>query len=182
MPLADRHRDCHPFLGVVLAGVFTEGSLNQLRSHGFTVLYFSYESIIEASASAGIDAAYHEDTPDSVLLRRVRQYEKLSPKKKEGIAASLRHRHGTDLESFIVALRRTLMRKIESIYVLPLHGSARTLGTVDEAITFIQSFDESKHEMPFVRYEVGVRYSNGDEVRGHFNDKAHAIAFLQQMQ
>src|SRR5205823_1836131 len=34
LPLAERHLDCHPFLGVVLGGVFTEASLSQLRSHG----------------------------------------------------------------------------------------------------------------------------------------------------
>jgi hypothetical protein len=29
LPLAERYSDCHPFLGVVLGGVFTAGSLNQ---------------------------------------------------------------------------------------------------------------------------------------------------------
>ena len=30
-PLSERYGDSHPFLGVVLAGVFTDGSLDQLR-------------------------------------------------------------------------------------------------------------------------------------------------------
>src|SRR5437763_3929690 len=68
LPLAARYSNSHPFLGVVLGGVFTDGSLNQLRSHGFTVLYFPYESIIAAFGSVGIDAAFDEDTPDSALL------------------------------------------------------------------------------------------------------------------
>jgi hypothetical protein len=42
IPLAETHRDARPFLGVVLAGVFTEGSLRQLRSHGFEVVYVPY--------------------------------------------------------------------------------------------------------------------------------------------
>ena len=82
LPLAERYSDAHPFLGVVLGGVFTEGSLNQLRSHGFTVLYFPYKSVIGAFAFAGIDAAFDEDTPDSQLLRKVKQYQKLSAAKK----------------------------------------------------------------------------------------------------
>lgn len=30
-----------------------------------------------------------------------------------------------------------------------------------------------------MRYEVGVRYNNGDEIRGQFGDKVTAIAFLR---
>jgi hypothetical protein len=69
--------------------------------------------------------------------------------------------------------------RIELVYVLPLRGWPRTLGDVAEAIAFIEKFDESKPDAPFTRYEVGVRYSNGDEIRGQFKDKATAIAFLR---
>ena len=181
LPLAERYSHCHPFLGVVLGGVFTSGSLNQLRSHGFTVLFFPFESIVGAFASVGIDAAYNEDTSDASLLRRVKQYDKLPAKKREHIAAVLRDRHKLDVETFTAALKVALTRQIAAVYVLPLHGSARTLGDVAEAIAFIESFDESKPDTPFTRYEVGVRYSNGNEIRGQFNDKASAIAFLRGM-
>ena len=40
LPLAEKYRWNNPFLGTVLAGVFTEGSLDQLRSLGFNVLHF----------------------------------------------------------------------------------------------------------------------------------------------
>lgn len=46
-------------------------------------------------------------------------------------------------------------------------------------IAFIEAFDQSKPREPFTRYEFGVRYSNGDEVRGQFRDKATALAFLR---
>lgn len=179
LPLAERYSDCHPFLGVVLAGVFTDGSLSQLRSHGFTVLHFSYESIIAAFASEGINAAYDEDTSDSVLRRKVKQYERLAGGKKAAIDAFFRDQHEADLGRFTSAPRATLMRKIESVYVLPLHGLSRSLGNVAEAIAFIESFDESKPDAAFTRYEVGVRYNNGDEIRGQFKDKATAITFLR---
>ena len=82
------------------------------------------------------------------------------------------------MATFTSSLRVALTRRIESVYVLPLHGSARTLGDVAEAIAFIESFDESKPDNAFTRYEVGVRYSNGDDVRGQFRDKVTAIAFF----
>lgn len=179
LPLAERFSDLHPFLGVVLGGVFTDGSLNQLRSHGFAVLYFPYESVVAAFAKAGMDAAFDEDTPDAVLLRKVKAYEKLTPAQRERIAAFLRDRHKAEVEAFTAGLRVALTRKIVAVYVLPLHGSTRTLGNVAEAIAFIESFDESMPREPFTRYEVGVRYGNGDEIRGQFKDKATAIAFLR---
>lgn len=79
LPLAERYSDHHPFLGVVLGGVFTDTSLSQLRSHGFAVLYFPYDNVVAAFAEVGIDAAFNEDTADSVLLRKVKAYEKLKP-------------------------------------------------------------------------------------------------------
>lgn len=179
LPLAERYSAHRPFLGVILGGVFTEGSLNQLRSNGFTVLHFPYDSIIAAFAAAGIDATFDEGTSDSVLVRKAKLYEELSASKKEGIARFLRDRHKVDLDGFTSALRETLTRKVESVYVLPLHGSPRTLDDVADAITFIERFDESKADARFTRYEVGVRYSNGDEIRGQFKSKAAAIAFLR---
>ena len=68
------------------------------------------------------------------------------------------------------------MREIESVRVVTPDGMAKSPA---EAIAFIESFDESRPETPFTRYEVGVRYSNGDEIRGQFMDKATAIIFLR---
>ncbi|MBI4718188.1 MAG: DNA methylase [Planctomycetes bacterium] len=181
VPLAERYADARPFLGVILAGVFTEGSLNQLRSHGFQVIYFPYGSVVSAFAEVGIDAAFDEDTPDSHLKRKVGQYKKLVLAQRERIAAYLRDRHKAELDAFSAALHRTLTRSICTVYVLALHGGVRTLTTVADAIAFIEAFDEITPRGPFSRYEVGVRYSNGDEVRGQFNDKAAAIAFLRSV-
>ena len=60
LPLAEKYRWNNPFLGTVLAGVFTEGSLDQLRSLGFQVLYFPYESLVAAFQSEGIDIAFDD--------------------------------------------------------------------------------------------------------------------------
>jgi hypothetical protein len=89
LPLAECYSECRPFLGVVLGGEFTEGSLDQLRSNGFTVLFCPYDSIIAAFASVGIDAAFDEDTPDAVLLRKVKHYGRLKPAERERIATFL---------------------------------------------------------------------------------------------
>ena len=52
-PLAETYQDSHPFLGVVLAGEFTEPSLEQFESHGFSLIHCPYEAIVQAFASEG---------------------------------------------------------------------------------------------------------------------------------
>ena len=64
LPIAEKHHWDKPFLGAVLAGVFTEGSLVQLKSSGFKVLYFPYESIVNAFNGVGINVEFNESTPD----------------------------------------------------------------------------------------------------------------------
>ncbi len=67
-------------------------------------------------------------------------------------------------------------RSIESVYAIPPHGTPRTSAG---AITYIASVEPPTHRGPFAPYEVGVRYTNGDEVRGQFKDKPTALAFLR---
>ena len=49
-----------------------------------------------------------------------------------------------------------------------------------DAIAFVESYG-SKSVPSFTRYEIGVRYSNGDEIRGQFHDKTTALAFLRSV-
>lgn len=72
-------------------------------------------------------------------------------------------------------------RSINSVFVLCSCGVSWSAVDVDEVVAFIEASDESKSGGPFARYEVGVRYSNGDEVRGQFTDKATAVAFLRSI-
>src|SRR4051812_19167298 len=77
LPLLATHSEAKPFPGAVLAGVFTEGSLEQLRSNGFAVLYIPYEEIIEAFRRFGIDVRFDETTTDEYLAAQIVRYEAL---------------------------------------------------------------------------------------------------------
>jgi len=179
VPLAETYRECHPFLGVVLGGVFTDGSITQLRSHGFHTLYFPYESIVAAFAAVSVDAWFDEDTPDSAVQARIEAYESLGPAEKETIPSNLRDRHAREMARFLAALRRSLDRTVRVVYVVPLYGRRQRMATVQDAIDFLHGYRESQSVSKFVRYEVCVRYTNGDEVRGEFKNKDAAIAFLE---
>ena len=180
MPLLEKHKNSAPFIGVVIAGVFTEPALQQLRSLGFSVLFIPTDSIVKAFAKVGIDAVADEDTPDKDFEKQVAKYEALSRKKKAMLAAALLDDHQEDVKKFSAAMEKVLSRQIERISVLPLYGSVIEFTTVEDALASLQSYDkESILDPAFVRYEIEVRYDNGNTLRGTFHDKESAITFLE---
>lgn len=74
--------------------------------------------------------------------------------------------------------KRLTKSRIESITVVPPQGQLRT---AIKAIAFIESLDEQEPGDPFTRFEVGVRYNNGNEIRGQFSGKVEAVAFLKRV-
>ena len=177
-PLAETYQDSHPFLGAVLAGEFTEPSLEQFRSHGFNLIYCSYETVLEAFASEGVDVSSEEDSSDEELQRKVDAFGRLSRIQQERIGAQLRERHSEQFESFFNSLCGSLRRRVECVFVLPLSGTSYRFDSIQDAVSYISNHDPSTASSEFVKYELNVRYSNGDEIRGTFHDKQTAIEFL----
>lgn len=182
LPLVATHQNAAPFIGVILAGVFTEGSLTQLRSLGFTVLFFSHESVVRAFRCVGIDAHFDEDTAGSEFARKVRAWEALSTRERERVAQALVRINSKEIQSFMAALERVVSREVAVVRILPLHGKASEWDTVDKAITFIERYNESGNSRPVVKYEIQIRYTNGDRIEGQFADKQAAIRFLKSYQ
>jgi hypothetical protein len=178
MPLLQQYKNAAPFIGVVIAGVFTVPALQQLRSLGFSVLFIPTSSIVKAFAQQGIDAAADEETPDAQFKKQVRKYEALSSKRKGALAAALLEGHEEDVAAFSNSMEKVLSRQIKRILVMPLHGSLIEFSTVDEALASIERFDQASSSSEFVRYEIEVLYDNGNALRGSFIDKSSAIEFL----
>lgn len=181
-PLAETYRNVGPFKGAILAGVFTNGALAQLRSLGFTVIYFPYDSIVAVFREFGVDASYDEETPDVQFERKITSYSKLSVTRKAKLGAALIDAHRSEVDEFLSSLAKTVVRQIDRIVILALHGRARQVTTIDDAIQFIEGYGDDARAMPVERYEIEVRYNNGDVVRGQFKDKEAAIAFLRSYQ
>ena len=58
-------------------------------------------------------------------------------------------------------------RQIELIRVLPLHGTPFECHTVEEAIAFVENYNwNDGKSKPMMRYEVVVRYTNGESCEG----------------
>jgi len=178
LPLAEKYRWNNPFLGTVLAGVFTEGSLDQLRSLGFNVLYFPYDSLVAAFQSEGINTAFDEDTPDDVFRRTTERIEGTPPATMRRICAHLVRANQPGIDSFFDALNRRLGRHVTRVVVIPLYGRVNEFATIEDAVRFLDSHMIYEGSGEFRKYELRIEFSNGDKVEAFIEAKDKVKEFL----
>jgi len=180
LPLVTRHSHVAPFAGVVVAGVFTGDALKQLESVGFSVLHLPPETVVAAFSAVGVDASFGEQTPDSGVAAKVAACERLSPAARGRVAAALLEANRRGLDRFLVALEQAIRRSVESVWVLPLHGIQVHCPSVAEAIALVETYAEGGIATgAVVRWEVRVRFSNGDRVEAQFADRPAVLEFLR---
>lgn len=177
LPLATKYKSASPFVGVILAGEFTEGALTQLKSLGFGVLYFSYETVIKAFSKFGLDAAFDEETPESDFNQKIESWHNFSDK--EVVAKELLKLNQKSVVEFLNLLSASVSRFIERIIILPLHGHEIISNNITEAIDLINMYSEDKTKLPISKYEIIINYNTGDKIEASFRDKKDCIKFLE---
>lgn len=179
LPVSEKYELDAPFLGAVLAGVFTPPSLDQLRSLGFCVVFLPYESIVAAFEHVGIDARFDEATPDPQFRACVDNIEALSKKDRDHVKQAVLGANRAGFDEFFRLLRRKLERIPDRIAVLPLFGDSVDFTTAAEAMHFVMNFDKIIGVGAFRKFEIIVRFSNDDEIRGMFSEESEVINFLR---
>jgi hypothetical protein len=179
LPLAEKYRWNNPFLGTVLAGEFTEGSLDQLRSLGFQVLHFPYTSLVMAFNAEGISIEFDESTPDVEFSRTTSLIEKMPPEKMAKICEHLISANRVAIDKYFTALRLRLGRHITRIIVIPLYGKANEFATIDAALKYLHSYRVSEGSLEFRKYDIRVEFSNGDKADALIEDKDKVEKFLK---
>jgi hypothetical protein len=159
--------------------VYTSGSREQLQSLGFKVLYLQYNTMIEAIKEIGIDASWDEDRPDEEIEKKYAQWIAVPPAERIKVWNKLVELNAKAVEEFMGHLERAVQRQFKSIRVIPLHGEAKDCGTVEDAIQFVTTYDEAAAHGPVVKYEVQIRYNNGDKIDAEFQDKATTLDLLK---
>lgn len=177
LPLAGKYQSSSPFIGVILAGVFTSGALSQLKSNGFTVLYFPYETVIKAFKKFGIDAAFDEKTAEADFKIKIDSWKTLL--NKTDVANELVKLNLKEVKEFFKALTNSVARFIERIIILPLHGQESVANSVTEAIDFLTKYTEDKPKLPLSKYEIIIKYNTGDKIEASFKDKKDCLKFLE---
>lgn len=177
LPLASKYKSSSPFVGVVLAGEFTEGALNQLKSLGFGVLYFHYDTVIKAFSKFGINAAFDEETAETDFRTKIDSWNKLTNKAE--VAKELLKLNKKGVDEFLGSLSDSVSRYIERIIILPLHGQENVSNSITEAINFLETYAEDNPKLPLSKYEIIIRYNTGDKIEASFKDKKDCMRFLE---
>ncbi len=177
IPLTEKYKNSSPFVGVVLAGEFTGGSLNQLKSLGFGVLYFPYETVVKAFHKFGINAASDEGTPEREFREKIDSWSKLP--NKVDLAKELLKLNKKNVNEFFISLSESVSRFIERVIILPLHGQESSSTNITEAIDFINKYSEEKPKQLLIKYEIIIKYNTADRIEASFKDKNNAIKFLK---
>lgn len=155
LPLVATHKNFDPFIGVILAGEFTKGALNQLQSLGFNVLYFPYELIVKGFAKFNIDASSEENTPEKVFQAKIQVWEKFEDNPK--LARHLLRLNAKEVKRFFDNLEKAVSRYITSVSITPLYGESSTLKSIGKAIEFIKTYKGTKGKLPVLKYEIVIK-------------------------
>jgi hypothetical protein len=179
LPLADTYYKSQPFLGAILAGEFTQPSIQQLESKGFKVLYIPYNSVVQAFSKVGIDAAFNDKTHEENFSDKIDKFYKLSPENYQEIRQEILTLAQEGVDQFFQALEMILKRQICEIIVMVLHGKAHKTNNIHQATQYLQSYPENQpSQSSACKYEICLKYNNGDQINGSFHDKDSAIRFL----
>jgi hypothetical protein len=178
LPLAEKYRWNNPFLGTVLAGVFTEGSLEQLRSLGFNVLYFPYETLIAAFQSENIDIVFDENTPDRLFQQATNKIEKASKSAMTRIRSHLVSSNQAAIDRFFDALNKRLGRHVTRVVVIPLYGRVNEFDSIEDAVLFLDRHMIYEGSGEFRKYEIRIEFSNADKVEAFIEAQDKVKEFL----
>lgn len=179
LPLIETHAKNMPFYAAVLAGEFTDNALTQLRSQGFYVLYFNYDEICSLFRTVGLSIHWEENTSEAELQDIVDSFHALDDAQIQRLHRNFFKTYNDCLKALADALCESLDTTISEVLVVPIHGVVQILDTISDAVKFIMDYDEST-SAPILRYEIIVRYHNGEEYAMKCNSKSKAIQFLNQ--
>lgn len=178
LPIAEKYSWDRPFLGAILAGEFTGGSVDQLKSLDFRILHVPYSTIVDAFSEVGVDARFDEETPDEEFQDRVDRIESLGDEEIQVLKRKLGHDCAALIDQFLGELGGVLDRMVDKVMILPLSGEEHVFESLIEAELFVDGFDHESTTVTFRKYEVVVKYSNGDRIDGSFKDKQGLKSFL----
>jgi hypothetical protein len=178
MPLFEKYKKDNPFIGVILAGVFTDNSLKQLQSLGFTLLYFHYEMIVNAFRVMGIDVFFEENTTEEYFSKQIALWEKLNGIQKERIYRKITEQNLFAINQFMSSLQLKLDRKIAKVHILMMYGKQYIFDSVEKAKEFIVNVNINDISPEFNKYEAEIQYSNGDIIKVEYHNQSDMLAFL----
>lgn len=177
IPLINTYAREMPFYAAILSGEFTENSIKQLESQGFYVLYFTYEEMCAVFESINVSIHWGEKTSEDYLQGIIDQMPEKNSSNYVALQTTFLTQQHEKLQGLTNALLISLNQKVTEIVVSPLHGTQNILYSINDALTYINTYDEN-NTVPILRYEITVKYNTGVEYTMKCPDKKMAIQFL----
>ena len=182
-PVLNAWANVKPTGAAVLAGEWSAPALLQLRSRGFEVLHLNFARTVEVFARHGMNiAGVGTGTPDAFWVVQCERYSDFGIDEKATLAADLRTTMADDFGAFVTGLEARIVREVEDVVVVPLHGSQSQFADIGDSITMVRTYACDAATAPFVRFEVRIAYTNGDQIQATFSSGSDAADFLRTFQ
>lgn len=171
-----------PFYSTVLAGVFTKNSIKQLRSEGFTVLYFPLSKVESAFQNiTSINISTTEKTPESKIQQIFNSLHQLSNSQIEDVGDELIRLNQSEYNHFISDLINAINRQTAKVFVSSNFSVGNSFTKIAEAIAFLQRIDLKREyrKASFEQFKIEILFNNNESIVGNFNTVVSAIKFLK---
>jgi hypothetical protein len=169
-----------PTGAAVVAGEWTGPALTQLRTNGYVVLHVNFTRTVEVFARHGMNIdGLGERTPDDFWQEQCDAFLAKSASEREDLAADLRTTMKDDLVGFAAELETRIIRRVDHVTVVPLHGNQLRYDDLGDAVSAVDAYPTEPATAAFVRFELRLVYTNGDHIEASFASAADAIAFLR---
>ena len=170
------------FLGAILAGEWSKGSLEQMQIRGINILHIPFEDIAATFNSKGINLRYEEKSSENVKWDIIEQWQKLSEGDLEDLEKTLNQKIHQNFQPFLEQLTSALERRIVAIRIWSLFSKVSEFVNAEQAVNALTNMDVDVSDggLEFTKFEIQLRFGNGDKIEGEFREKETAIKFLQK--
>ena len=169
------------FLGAILAGEYTEGGKKQLISHGINIIHVPFKILSINFRKFGVNLDYPENASSDDKKSVIKQWESLDKRKINVIKNNIKKAIADNYIPFMKVLEKSLLKKIVSVIIIPLYGIKIDLPSILDAIESLNKLVIEYHhqDISFVKFEVQLRFNDGDKIEGTFHNKDEALRFLR---
>jgi hypothetical protein len=173
-PIAIKHADSAPFLGVILVGEFTQPSLQQMRTTGWNVVYVPSEIIWNSFQKTGHDIYFDNNTPEHECQQMASKLKLMSNADRTQIIQEFASQFKSYITPMLVQLKKCATRKIKTVQVEKHTGMKSKFKSPSLAAKSLKQ--PQKALRPF--YRVKIKYNDGTSMRKDFDKQKDVKCFL----
>lgn len=97
--------------------------MDQLRKHGFAVIYVPYQAVVAAFNEIDFNVAFDEKNPDATYSIALQRLESLTETDKKTLRQALIKVSKQEVDQFMDTLKKRLERYVVRITLIPLFGT-----------------------------------------------------------